>query len=249
MPFTIGTMRTMLNLNDQVPLASGPKIVSTSTGVNSLTLGGTTTVNAPASTVVGSLLVAIVASGTQTITAPLGWSLYGTQPASGNSPQITVFTKIVSSLEPPTYAFVPSNSADAINVGIFNISDANAFAPINGMFSKYTSTAATTIGTSGVSIPTVLNCLPIAINTIQQLNPSNSGNPTSLTGGWTGQFLVVNIDGSNPGNIGNNNGYNAMYTASGPITSSTSSAVTAGWTWAGGSSNFAGTSVMLFVQP
>ena len=98
-----------------------------------------------------------------------------------------------------------------------------------------------------MSIPTVLNCLPIAISSIQQLSLSNAGNPTSLTSGWTGQSLVVQQDTNNYGNTGNNNGYNALYIASGPLTVNISSAITAGWTWGGGSSNFTGTSVMLFV--
>jgi hypothetical protein len=249
MPLLIGTSRTLLSPFDQVPIASGPTIGSKSTGTNNLTLGGTATINAPASIVAGNLLIALLSCGGQTFTAPLGWSLYGTQAASGNSPQISVFIKIATGMEPPAYAFVPSVSADAVNGIILNVSDANTFSPINGMFSKYTSTAATTIGTAAVSIPTVLNCLPIAISAIQQLNLSTTGNPTSLTGGWTGQALTVNIDGGNPGGTGNNNGYNAMYSASGPITSSTSTAITAGWTWGGGSSNFTGTSVVLFVAP
>src|SRR6266704_250822 len=247
MPIHIGTFRTHLSPNDQVPIGNGPKIVSASKGSNDLTVGGTVTVTAPASIVVGNLLLAIIVSGAQTFTAPLGWSLYGTKATSGNSPQVAVFTKIATGIESPTYAFVPSTSADAINAEILNIADADSFAPINGMFSKYTSTAATTIGTAAVSIPTVLNCLPIAISTIQQLNLSNAGNPTALTGGWTGQLLSVNQDTNNYGNTSNDNGYAALYVASGPITTSVATAITAGWTWGGGFSNFTGTSVMLFV--
>lgn len=249
MPIIVGPARTLLSPNDQVSLGNGPSIASFSTGTNNLTLGGTVVISVPSGVVAGNLLVAIISCGGQTFTAPFGWSLYGTKAASGNSPQISVFTKISTGSEPLTYAFVPSNSSDAINAAIFNIADADSFTPINGMFSKYTSTAATTIGTAAVSIATVLNCLPIAISSIQQLNLSNVGNPTSLTGGWTGQTLVVQQDTSNYGNTGNNNGYNAIYIATGPLTTSTSTAVTAGWTWGGAFSNFTGTSTMLFVTP
>jgi hypothetical protein len=96
--------------------------------------------------------------------------------------------------------------------------------------------------------PSVLNCLPVAIASIQQLNPSNAGNPTSLTSGWTGQVLNVQQDTGNFGNTANNNGYNACYIAAkNALTTDTTTAISCGWTWPGASSNFTGTTTMLLL--
>lgn len=245
MPFNIGTLRALLAAQPSGVVL--PSIVSVSTGTNPLT-AGPAVINAPTSIASGNLLLAIAGSGAETWTPPSGWSLYGTAPISGSSTQVSVFTKIATGSEPSTYTWTGNNGAgDALSFAIFNISGVNTAAPINGMFYKYTTTAAVTIGTSGTSIPTILNCLPLAINCIEQLNLSNAGAPTSLTAGWTGKALSVDQDTANYGNTANNNGYNALYVASGPLTSSTSTAVTAGWTWGGSFSNFNGTSVMLFI--
>jgi hypothetical protein len=232
-----------LSLGSKVPFGTLPSIISVSTKAPPLTGVTTATINAPATITTGNLLL-MITSGSNTAT-PSGWTAGASFPASGNSPQIYTFKKIATASEPSTYTVTPGTSTDAMQVGILNILGTHT---INSTFSKYTSTAATTIGTAAVSIPSVLNCLPIAVSTIQQLNLSNAGNPTGLTGGWTGRFLVDAQDAGNFGTIGNNNGYNALYVASGPLTTSTSTAVTAGWTWAGGSSNFTGTSMMLFVS-
>jgi len=246
MPINIGTSRALLASRPTIVTVT-PVIVSLASATNSLT-GGHTTVTAPTSITSGNLLLAIAASGTETWTPPSGWTLFGTKASSGDDPQISVFTKTATGSESGTYVWSGSgDAADATNVAIFNISGANTTTPINGMFSKYTTTAAVTIGTSGTSIPTVIGCLPIACGAIGQLNLSNAGNPTSLTSGWTGQTLVVDQDTGNYGNTGNNNGYNALYIASGPITTDTSTAITAGWTWGGSFSEFTGTSVMLFI--
>lgn len=224
-------------------------IVSTSTGSNDLNAGGYPTVSAPSSITAGNLLLAAITSGGQTWTLPSGWSLYGTEAATANNPQFDIFVKTATGSEPSTYTFTGSVPTDTINVGIFNISGANTSSPINGMFSAYSSATAVTIGSSGVSIPTALNCLPIALGSINQLSLSNSGAPAGLTSGWTGEFLVVLEDSSNYGNINNGNGYVPIYAAAGPLTSSTSSAVTASWNWGGSYSNFDGTTVMLFINP
>jgi hypothetical protein len=248
MPNTIGTRRALLAAK-----AAGfnPAVVSSSFSYNALTGGTSISITAPSSIASGNLLIAASSSGTETFTPPTGWLLYGTEASSGDSPQISIFTKIATGSEPGSYSFTCNNGAsDAVNIAILNISGANTASPVNGMFSKYqasATTAAMTIGTSGTSIPTVLNCLPLAFGSIQQENPSNSGNPASLTSGWTGQVLAIQQDISNFSNLANNNGYNAMYIASGPLTTSTASAVTAGWTWQGSSSNFTGTAVMLFI--
>jgi len=227
-----------------------PAIVTLSSGSNALAGGNTVAVTAPSGVVAGNLLLGIASSGTETWTAPGGWTLYGTEPASGNSPQISVFTKIATASEPSAYDWTSSNGVDdATNIAVLNISGENQVTPINGMFSKYTTTAAVGIGTSGVSIPTVLQTLPIAVNAIYQINLSNVGWPSGLTAGWASELGVWNEDPSNYGNSSNTNGYNALYTASGPITASTSASVTAGWTWGGAYSNFSGTSVMLFINP
>jgi hypothetical protein len=91
--------------------------------------------------------------------------------------------------------------------------------------------------------------LAIAINAIQQLNPSNTSPAvTSLSAGFTSQLTVVQIDGGNPGNTGNNNGYNACEIASkNALTSDTITPISCAWTWGGAASNFTGTSVMLMV--
>jgi hypothetical protein len=237
-----------LTLGSKVPLnpitATNPSIVSFAKATNALAGGIPVVVTAPATITSGNLLLAICTCGTATWTPPSGWVLAGTKASSGNSPQISVYTKTATGSEPGSYTFSGSDGAsDALCVSILNILGPSR--SFNGMFSAYTAAAAVTVG-GGTAIPTVTNCLPIAVSTIQELLPSNAGNPTGLTGGWTGQYLAVNQDTGNYNNFSNNNGYNAHYVASGPL--ATLSAVTAGWTWGGGSSTFTGTSAMIFVS-
>lgn len=251
MPLTIGTMRALLTAQVAGGVTTiNPTVQSSSSATNPLAGGVTVTVPVPSAVVAGNLLLAIATSGTETWTPPTGWTLYGTKAASGNSPQISVFTKTATASEITPYVFTSSGGlTDATNIGILNISGTPT-ASVNGSmtFSAYTSSATPVIG-GGSAKPTVLNCLPLAINTIQQINLSNAGNPTALTGGWTGLLSVWNQDTSNYGNSSNNNGYNALYVASGPLTINTTSVITAGWTWGGGFSTFTGTSLMLFIAP
>jgi hypothetical protein len=218
--------------------------------MNPLLAGTIFVVPAPSAIVAGNLLLAICPSAAaETWTPPSGFTLFGTEPLSGNNPQISIYTKTATASEPSVYPWQTNNGAtDSTLVGMLNISGTPT-PSINGMFSKYVSGAPITVGTAAVSIPTVLNCLPIAINSLTQLNPSNAGNPTSLTAGWNALPLIVNQDITNYGNNANNNGYAATYIATGPLTVNTSSAITAGWTWGGASSTFTSTSVMLFVAP
>lgn len=244
-------MRTLLAAGGPAA-GAGPTIASYSSATNALAGGVTVTVPVPSGTKAGDLLLAIASSGTETWTQPTGFTLYGTNAASGNSPQVSVFTKTATSMELTSYVFTSNNGlTDATNIMILNI-PGNPTPSINGMFSSYhasSSTAAVTI--PGVTaVPTALHCLPIAIDAIQQFIPSNTTPPvTGITAGWTGQTIAINIDGSNPNNGSNNNGYNACYAASGPATTDTSSSITAGWTWGGSSANYTGTSVLLFIQP
>jgi hypothetical protein len=249
MPLTIGTMRALLTAKPAVTSANAA-IVSSASATNLLAGSLTVTVSVPTSVAAGNLLLAVATSGPETWTPPTGWTLYGTKAASGNSPQISIFTKTATASEVTPYVFTSNNGlSDALVVAIYNLSGTPT-PSINGAitFSAYTSTAAVTIG-GGSAIPSVLNCLPLAIHTIQQINLSTAGNPTGLTAGWTGQLGVWNIDAGNPGNSSNGNGYNAQYVASGPITVNTSSAISAGWTWGGAFSTFTGTSLMLFIAP
>jgi hypothetical protein len=217
---------------------AAPQVVSVSSYVASLT--ASFSVPAPSNIVSGNLLITILSSSPETYTPPTGWTLYATFPASGGSEQISVYTKTATGSEPGSYSWSASaGSADYINVGILQIVGGNTASPINGMFSKYTSTAAMQIGTSAVSIPSALGCLPIAIGAIDAVNPGSTGVPTGLTSGWTQLLSAWN----------STIGYDALYIASGPLTTSTSAAVTAGWTWGGASSNFNGTSTMLFINP
>ena len=226
-------------------------LVSTSYAGNNLTTGGPSTVTAPTSISSGNLLVASVSSGTSTITAPSGWTQYQVVAASGAAPQIAIYYKAATGSEPTTYVWSTSVTAQPVLVSIFNISGASTTAPFNGLFSGNSTTAAVTAGSSTgtPSVPTNLNCLPIALFSIDQLNLSNSGNPTSLTSGWTAQFLNVMQDTSNYANVSNYNGYYATFAATGPITSSTSTAVTASCTWQGSYNNNAGLEVLLFINP
>lgn len=225
-------------------------LVSTSSAGNNLTTSGPVTIAAPSSISANNILIAIITSDAGTIAAPSGWTLYSTVT---NNQQISVFWKVATGSEPSTYVFTPTPTNLVVVGQIFNISNASLTAPISGMFSENTTTAAVTAGaTSGTpSIPTVLNCLPIAVFTIEQLNPSNQGAPTGLTSGWTGQGLNVIQDTSNYFNTGNANGYDATFTAIGPLTSSTSTAVTASVTWpnTGPYDNLTGLNAMLFIAP
>lgn len=226
-------------------------VVSTSDCTNPLHGGTSVVCSAPVSITTGDLLLAIGSSGyPETWGLPSGWGLYQTVVGVVNfNPQISIFTKVATGSEPSSYTFTCSNGADdACNVGIYDITGQAVISPVNGLFASQTSTATVAIGGSS-AISTVLQSLPIAINAIEQINPSNVGNPTSLTSGWAGQFGIWNIDSSNPGTTDDTNGFNAMYTATGPLTISTSSGVSAGWHWGGSSSAFDGTSVMLFISP
>jgi len=227
-------------------------VVSTSTANNGLTgTPATVTVAAPTAIASGNLLIAFTTSdGASTFSAPSGWTLYELIPAVSNSPSFTIFWKIATGSEPSTYSFVAS-PVEALIVSILNISGASIVSPFNGYFTKYPSASLATAGsTSGIqSIPTYIGCLPIALFAIQQLNPSNTGSPTGLTSGWTGRFLAVVQDTSNYSNYSNNNGYSATFVASGPLTTSTSTAVTASCTWGGSNSTFIGLSVLLFINP
>jgi hypothetical protein len=228
-------------------------VVSTSQGDNGLyQTPDTATVSAPTSIASGNLLVAQVTHDPGvTITPPSGWSLY--QSVSGSSGAILkIYWKYATGSEPSTYVFTPSSSSSVLLVAILNLSGTDPTTPFNGYFSNSPTTATVTVGsTSGTpSIATILGCLPIAISAIPQLNPSNSGSPTGLTSGWTGQILNVVEDSSNYTTTSNGNGYDATFIATGPLTSSTSVAVTASLIWGGGGSNFApGIDLMLFVNP
>jgi hypothetical protein len=226
-------------------------LVSFSKALNALVGGGNVTVTAPTGIATGNLLVAQISSGTNTFTLPTGWTSYQLIPAAGGAPQMVVAFKYATASEPASYVFTPSTTADAIGVGIFNVSGTNPTTPFNGLFFGSGTTAAETAGsaTTTPSIPTVLGCLPLAFFSISQLNLSNAGNPTALTAGWTSQYLNVNQDASNYGNTTNANGYNAAYAVSGPITASTSTAVTASVTWGGSFSNFASNNIMLLINP
>lgn len=250
MPLTIGPSRALLTAKSGGITTVNPTVQSFSSGTNGLVGTTSFSVPAPSGIVAGNLLLAIGASGTETWTPPSGFTLYGTKAASGSSPQLSVFTKTATGSEPGSYTWQTNGgAADATNIAMLNISG-TPNPSINGAitFSAYTSTAAVSIG-GGSAIPSVLNCLPIAINAINQINLSTAGNPTSLTGGWTGLANSWSIDAGSPGTVANDNGFNALYTANGPLTVNTSSVITAGWTWGGGFSNFAGTSLMLFIAP
>ena len=228
-------------------------LVSTSSANNGLTANpDTVTVTAPSSITAGNLLVAEATyNSSETITPPPGWALYQTNPATAGSPVISIYWKIATGSEPGTYVFTPSSSSSVVLVSMLNVSGINQTTPFNGYFISNTTTAAVTAGaTSGTpSIPTVLNCLPIAFFVINQLSPSNTGNPTGLTAGWSSTLLNVVQDTSNYTNTGNANGFDATYVAAGPLTSSTSTAVVAACTWGGSSSAFTGLNVMLFINP
>jgi hypothetical protein len=228
-------------------------LVSTSYANNGLTATpSTVTVTAPSSITSGNLLVAEVTyNSTVTITPPSGWTLYQTIAATSGSPVVSIYWKIATGSEPGTYVFTPSSSASVALVSMLNISGTNTTTPFNGYFTSNTTTASVTAGSSSgtPSIPTILNCLPIAFFIIDQLNPSNTGNPTGLTSGWSSTLLNVVQDTSNYTNTSNANGYDATYVAAGPLTSSTSVAVVAACTWGGASSTFTGFNVMLFVNP
>jgi hypothetical protein len=231
------------------PIAQALAFVSSSTGSNNLSTGGADVIPAPTSIASGNLLVAVLSSGSQTWSIPSGWSLYNTVAPSGDSPAMYVFTKIATASEPSSYTFTPGTSpTDSVNGVILQVAHASTTAPISGFFSNYGSAAAVTVGT-GSSIPTTTNALPIAVSALSQLNLSNTGNPTGINTGWTAQGLSVNQDSSNYGNINNNNGYDAVFAATGPLTTSTQSAVTTSFTWGGSFSDFATTNVMLFVNP
>jgi hypothetical protein len=228
-------------------------LVSSSFANNGLTASpDTATVTAPASITAGNLLVAEVTynSGV-TITPPTGFTLYQTILATGGSPVIGIYWKFATGSEPGTYVFTPSSSASVVLVSMVNISGTDQTTPFNGFFVSNSTTAAVTAGSSGgtPSIPTILNCLPIAFFVINQLSPSNTGNPTGLTAGWSSTILNVVQDTSNYTNTSNANGYDATYVATGPLTSSTSVAVVAACTWGGASSVFTGLNVMLFINP
>ncbi len=228
-----------------------PSFVSSSICSNGLNGGVNIVCTKPSGVVSGNLEVAVLASGGETYTPPSGWTLYGTEPSfSGSNPLLSVFIKVAGGSEPASYTWVSTGGAsDAINGELINVTGESTSTPINGLFGEYTTTAAVTIGASGVSIPTVLSTLPIAYNGIEWLAPSNTGIPTLLTGGWTGLQLSVMQDSTNYSNSSNNNGYNALYVATGPLTTSTTAAVTAGWKWGGASSLFFGSSAMLFINP
>jgi hypothetical protein len=229
-------------------------VVSTSQGDNGLTqTPDTATVAAPTSITSGNLLVAQVTHDNGvTITPPSGWSLYQSISSSGGSALIKIYWKYATGSEPSTYVFTPSSSSSVLLVAILNLSGTDPTTPFNGYFSKYPTTASVTVGSTGgtPSIATILGCLPIAISVIPQLNPSNSGSPTGLTAGWTGEVLNVIEDTSNYFTTSNANGYDTTFIATGPLTSSTSTAVTASFTWGGGGSSFStGVALMLFVNP
>jgi hypothetical protein len=231
-----------------VPLS----VVSSTTGNNGVAgASSTTIILAPASITSGNLLVAIVGTGGgSAITVPSGWTLYKVVAASGGSPALNIYWKIATGSEPSSYTFTLS-PVDTLLVSILNISGANTITPFNGNFSKYLASSSATVGsTTGTpSIATYLSCLPIGIYSIEQLLPSNAGAPTGLTAGWTGLLLNVMQDPSNYNNYLNLNGYNAYYVTTGPLTSSTSVAVTAGCTWGGTYSTFSGAELLLLVNP
>jgi hypothetical protein len=250
MPLTIGTGRALLSRTAVSAGGFNPSIVSTSTGNNGLTGTNTFSVTAPTSISSGNLLIAISSGSSGSWTPPTGWTQQFTKAASGNSPSLFLWTKTATGSEPGSYSWTESNgTTEAINMGILNISGANTTSPINQSASNYQTSATTAAVTIPSATPSVLSTLALAINTIQQLNPSNTSPPvTSLTSGWTGQFIAVQIDGSNPGNISNNNGYSALYVAAkNALTTDTTTGISAGWTWGGASSNFTGTSLMALV--
>ena len=70
------------------------------------TSGNTTslTINRPASTAAGDLLLATIATdGNPTISAPAGWTQIDQGPAAGNAARLAVFYRIAGASEPASY--------------------------------------------------------------------------------------------------------------------------------------------------
>jgi hypothetical protein len=230
-----------------------PSIVSTSSGTNGLIqTPDTATIAKPVSITAGNLLVAEVTHDSgPTITLSGSWTFYQSFLSSGSDRLISIYWKVATGSEPSTYVVTPSANATLLLATILNISGANTITPFNGSFKSTQASSSVTAGaTSGTpSVPTILNCLPIAVFVIEQLLPSNSGSPTGLTSGWSGVFLNVIEDPSNYNNGANANGYDATFLASGPLTTSTSTAITVSCSWGGAYSAFDGINVLLFVNP
>ncbi|MFL5845105.1 MAG: hypothetical protein ACJ762_10460 [Solirubrobacteraceae bacterium] len=107
------------------------------------TTTATLTITKPTNTTTGDVLVATVSgAGTNTISAPAGWTLLTSTASTGSTMRMLSYVKTATSTEGTNYAFT-SSAARNMSGGIIALRGANADVPVDGV------TAAT--GASGTA--------------------------------------------------------------------------------------------------
>ena len=157
----------------------------------------TLTINLPAGTVGGDLMVAgiVVRPSSATITAPAGWTLQRRQNNTNpNDLSLAVYYKVAGTSEPASYAWTFSASAGSAG-GISSFSGVNTTTPINVEAGATTgATQTTTFNHPGIST-TIANTMVV---THYSYSSSDRFTPP---GGMTEAFDVASLAVANSGGV------------------------------------------------
>jgi len=208
---------------------------------NALTVGsgsGTTTsvtINNPSSTF-GDLLVVEFAYGVtaDTVTPPSGqgWTAIGNGGSLGVN--VSAFYRFVGVSDPTSFTFTVNDVTSYFSGIMTAVSGCDPSTPVQSY--NITVAGSTTQTTTSIT-PTRIGCLPLAVFGLKQPNSSNP-NVSGLTSGWS--QLAIN---TYPNAV-----YQANQMQVGPITSDTTTAITATGNW-DASGTTPGVTSLIMLQP